>query len=228
MENKLLIFNMKTIMNIQNISTYLKEVPSLPSNAIVCPEMIYVPYFIGKYKVALQNVYFNGSYTGEVNVSHLKKMGIDYVVVGHSERRNVFNESNDLINQKVKACLDNNIKVILCIGETLEEREQGNTFGVLKEQIEECLKDIDSKDIIIAYEPVWAIGTGKTPSVDDIKNTIDYIKKICHNLIVVYGGSVNKNNISSLNNINGVDGFMIGKSSTIVDEVKKIIEVVNG
>ena len=228
MENKLMIFNMKTTMSIRDISAYLKEIPNLPSNAIVCPEMIYVPYFIGKYQVALQNVYFNGSYTGEINVSHVKNMGIDYVVIGHSERRSNFNESNDLINQKIKVCLENKIKVILCIGETLEEKDAGKTFDVLKEQIDGCLKDINSEDIIIAYEPVWAIGTGKVPSIDDIKNTIDYIKKMCHNLIVVYGGSVNKDNITSLNNIDNLDGFMVGKASTIVDDVRKIIEVVNG
>ena len=228
MGNKLLIFNMKTTMNINDVDKFLREIPSLPSNAIVCPEMVYVPYFINKYTVGLQNVYFNGSYTGEVNVSHIKNMGINYVIIGHSERRRYLNESNELVNQKVKVCLENNLKVILCIGETLDDKENGKTNEVLKCQLDECLKGVDSSNIIIGYEPVWAIGTGKTPSLEEIEKTIDYIKKICHNLRVVYGGSVKPNNISSLNNISGVDGFLIGKSSTIVDEVRKIIEVVNG
>ena len=227
MENKLLIFNMKTTMNIDDINHYLKEITSLPSNVIVCPEMIYVPYFLKKYQVALQNIYIEGTYTGEVDVSHVKPMGIDYVIIGHSERRQYLHETNELINLKVKESLKNGLKVILCIGETKEERDSGRTQDILKKQLEECLKDIDSKDIIIGYEPVWAIGTGVIPTNEDIEKTVDYIKKICHNLRVVYGGSVKSSNIASLNNIENVDGFLVGKSSTVVDEVKKLIEVVN-
>ena len=237
--NKKLIFNMKMYMDIIDVKNYLTEYKEFPDNVILCPEIIYIPYFINKYsKVALQNIssFDVGAYTGEVSALHAKKMGIKYTVIGHSERRTYFKETDDEINAKVKCALLNDLKVILCIGETLDDYESNSTKDKLLNQINNDLfelKNISSDNLIIAYEPVWAIGTGKTPKDSEIEETIKYIKDIIKekygvDISVVYGGSVNGSNISLLNKIENVDGFMIGGSSTKISEVNKIIEVVNG
>lgn len=239
MANRLMIFNMKMYMDIADVQNYLKELPQLPDNVIVCPEMMYIPYFLKHYsKISLQNIYSinDGAYTGEVSARHAKKMGISYTVIGHSERRTYFNETDNMINQKVKIALENDLKVILCVGELLEDYESGNTKEKILNQI--CVDLFDNKkinfdNIIIAYEPVWAIGTGKVPTNEEIKDTVEFIKQTIKDkynldLKVVYGGSVNSDNIGLLNSIDNIDGFMIGGASTKVDEVNKMIEVVNG
>ncbi len=239
MENKLMIFNMKMYMDISDVKNYLNEIPSLPDNVIVCPEMMYIPYFLTRYqKISLQNIYSinDGAYTGEVSARHAKKMGISYTVIGHSERRTYFQETDNVINEKVKIALENDLKVILCIGELLEDYEKGNTEEKLLSQIIIDLfdnKKINSDNLIIAYEPVWAIGTGKVPTNEEISKTVEFIKNSIKerygiSVKVVYGGSVNASNIESLNSINNIDGFMIGGASTKIDEVDKMIKVVNG
>ena len=238
MENKLLVFNMKMYMDIDDVKSYLNSLNSFPENVILCPETMYIPYFVNRHdKISLQNIYSvnNGAYTGEVSALHAKKMGINYTVIGHSERRAYFNESDSDINAKVKCALSNDLKVILCIGETLDDFEKKQTKDKLLNQILIDLFEVDNinKDnLIIAYEPVWAIGTGKTPLNEEIKETIEFIKTVIKDkynldIPVIYGGSVNSSNISSLNSIDNVDGFMIGGSCTKVSEVNKIIEVVN-
>ena len=235
MENKIIIGNMKMYMSISDIKDYLNELDGkITNNVILCPTSIYIPYFLGKnYNLAIQNIYYedNGAYTGEVSVSQVKDIGISYVIVGHSERRKLFNETNYDINKKLIKCLKNNLKVILCIG----EEEKFNNLEVLKNQLELALNNIDNKyqdNIIIAYEPVWAIGTGLIPSNDEIKDTTNFIKSFIYNnykmnLKVVYGGSVNIKNIENLNKIDNIDGFMIGGSCTKSDEFLKIISIIN-
>ena len=234
MENKLLILNMKMYMDINDIKNYIKNVKIESDNVIICPTAIYLPYFVKNYKnVAIQNIYAKdqGAYTGAISSLQVKKMGVDYAVVGHSECRKNFKETNELINKKIKSALNNKMKIILCVGENLEENQSGRTKEVLKSQLEKCLLDINSNDIIIAYEPIFSIGTGNIPTDKEIKETIRFIKEELNqrnmNLKVVYGGSVNANNIASLSKIEGVDGFMVGKSSSIVEEVLKMIEVVS-
>lgn len=234
MENKLLILNMKMYMDINDIENYIKNVKIESDNVIICPTAIYLPYFVKNYKnVAIQNIYAKdqGAYTGAISSLQVKKMGVDYAVVGHSECRKHFKESDELINKKIKSALNNKMKIILCVGENLEENQSGRTKEVLKSQLEKCLLDINSNDIIIAYEPIFSIGTGNIPTDKEIKETIRFIKEELNkknmNLKVVYGGSVNANNIASLSKIEGVDGFMVGKSSSIVEEVLKMIEVVS-
>ena len=150
-------------------------------------------------------------------------MGCKYVLVGNSEIRN--NETDEMINIKIKIILKNNLLPILCIGESLEAYNQKQTKEILKKQIQNALKDTNEK-VIISYEPVWAIGTGKTPTNEEIIDIINYIKSLFnYDITVLYGGSVSLENIETLNKINNVNGFLIGKAATNPSSLKKIIEV---
>ncbi len=168
-----------------------------------------------------QNVAFaeSGAYTGENSAKMLKEVGADFCLVGHSERRTYFNEDNQTINKKINRLLNNDIKPLLCIGETLQEYENKQTKKVLLKQLKECLCDIkDVSNIIIAYEPVWAIGTGKTASVKDIKTNIQYIKQVLQKKFgktvpVLYGGSVKPGMSADIFKIDCVDGALVGGAS---------------
>lgn len=226
MVNKLLVLNMKMYMDINDVNNYIKKINNLSSNVILCPELIYIPYFINKYdNIAIQSIYpiDNGAYTGCVSAYHAKKIGVNYAVVGHSECRKNFNLTEEDVNKKVLSTLNNNLKVILCIGETLEEKNALKTKEKLKYQLDNDLKGVNSNDIIIAYEPIFSIGTGNVPTNSEIYDTIEYVKKVLRekglNLKVIYGGSVSSKNIKELSTISNVDGFMVGKSSSIPEEV---------
>jgi len=226
---KLIIGNLKNYMDFSETIQYLKQIENI-ENIIICPSNIYIPYFLNKkYKVGIQNISSNAkTCTGEITAKQAKSLGINYTIVGHSERRNNFNETNDIVNSKIKEALKEKLNVILCIGEKLEEKD--NAIELLEKQIIECLKDIELDNIVIAYEPVWAIGTGMTPTLDDIDIIIKNIKNIVRKtynkeIKVLYGGSVNSDNI--VNIIELTDGVLIGKASTNAVELLKIIEVVN-
>lgn len=226
---KLIIGNLKNYMNFSETINYLKQIEDL-DNVIICPSNIYIPYFLNKkYKVGIQNILENDkTCTGEISAKQAKSLGIDYTIVGHSERRINFNETNNIVNSKIKEALKEKLDVILCIGEKLEEKD--NAIQILENQITECLKDTELDNIVIAYEPVWAIGTGIIPTLEEIekitKNIKDIVKKIYNKEIkVLYGGSVNSSNIKEI--IELTDGVLIGKASTDAVEFLKIIEVVN-
>ena len=240
MENKkLVVGNMKMNLTASEIENYVREIDTKNYNeqVVFCPSSIYLPYFIGKsYGCGIQNVAASemGAYTGEISVKQVASMNVGYTIIGHSERRSYYNETDEVVRKKVDlACLED-IKIILCIGETLKERESLKTYEVLKRQLTTALKGLDSNcsnKIIIAYEPVWAIGTGKVPTNQDIEETIAFIKnivmEICsHQMSVLYGGSVNDENISNLNEIPNVDGYLVGGASNKAERFNKIIEVV--
>lgn len=237
MENKLVIANHKMNLNAIEIKNYLKEISIINNkNVIICPSSIYIPYFLKQhFQVGIQNTFSHpkGAYTGEISPAQAKSLGVNYTIIGHSERRGYLNESDSLINKKVIEAIKNDLKVVLCIGETLEERELLKTDKILKRQIINDLKDIGLIDnVIIAYEPIWAIGTGIVPNNKEISSTISYIKTIIDNLYpdsnvkIVYGGSVTEKNIKELNTIKEVDGFLVGGVSLDPDAFLKIIEVV--
>ena len=225
---KMIIANLKMNLNYDEIKSYVENMKNTNNkNVIIIPTSIYVPYFLNNgYSVGVQNCYYldKGAYTGEISPAQIKSMGIDYVLIGHSERRSYFNEDNELLNKKIKEALKSGLKVIYCIGETLEERKSGKTNEVLKEELLVGLKDI-SEEVIIAYEPVWAIGTNITPTSIEIEETISYIKSI-YDYHVLYGGSTNDNNIEELNSIQNVDGFLIGGASLNTEKLNKIIKIV--
>ena len=168
-----------------------------------------------------QDVY--GAFTGSVNSSMLKSVGAKYIIIGHSENRQA-GETDKSINLKIKSALKSRLSVIFCIGETLKAKRKKITKSVLNKQIKAGLKNIkNNKKIIIAYEPVWSIGTGIIPKSDDLFKTISFIKKEKKNYKVLYGGSVNPKNINQLKSINNIDGYLIGGAS---QDPKKFIDII--
>lgn len=173
--------------------------------------------------LGVQNMYFEnkGAFTGEISPIMLKSCGVSYVILGHSERRTIFNETDEMINKKVKSALQNDLIPILCCGETLEERNSGIEKYIVEKQIRNALDGISKTDIekvIIAYEPIWAIGTGLTASSDDAENMIKFIRDILAdiyenlsvNVRIQYGGSVKPDNIKDLMQKENVDGALVG------------------
>jgi triosephosphate isomerase len=191
-------------------------------------------------KLGAQDVFYenSGAFTGEISPIMLKDVGCEYVIIGHSERRHIIGERDELINKKVKAAINNGLKVILCVGELLEEREAGKTLEVVKTQVEKGLNGIsedEMKNVIIAYEPVWAIGTGKTAKPEDAQEVHAYIrellsklysKEIANETIIQYGGSVKASNIDSLMAMQDIDGALVGGASLVAEEFTRIVKFV--
>lgn len=175
--------------------------------------------------------YEKGAYTGEVDALTLKQVGCTFCIVGHSERRTLFGETNEVIAGKIQQLLTHNITPILCIGETRQEREEGNTIAVLEKQLH-YLDDLykhRSTSLVIAYEPVWAIGTGIVPSLEELSATIAWIKAYTKkklpniDIVCVYGGSVNQESIKELKTLSQLDGFLIGGASSDFQTFKNIV-----
>lgn len=189
-------------------------------------------------KIGAQNMYFEdkGAFTGEISGSFLKTIGCEYVVLGHSERRDIFKESDDLINAKLKKALSIELKSIVCIGEHLEEREEGKTKEVIKAQFEGTFKGLTKEEIIttiIAYEPIWAIGTGKTATPEQADEVHQYIRDLlidsydkdtAHLVRIQYGGSVKPNNALELFQKENIDGGLVGGASLNADSFAEIIK----
>ena len=188
-------------------------------------------------KIGAQNMHFEekGAFTGEISPLMLKELDMDYVVIGHSERRQYFNETDESVNKKVLKALEVGIDPILCVGETLEEREAGNTKDVCKVQVEKALENVSKEDlakVVIAYEPVWAIGTGKTATSEDANDVIAYIREVVANLYgelanevrIQYGGSVKPSNVAEIMNQSDIDGALVGGASL---EANDYVELVN-
>ncbi|QZE12650.1 triose-phosphate isomerase [Mycoplasma sp. Ms02] len=167
-----------------------------------------------------------GAYTGEVAVSMLKDLGTKYVVLGHSERRTYHNETDEQVNAKAKLALANGLVPVVCVGETLEQYEAGKTKEVVKEQTLASLKDLDLTKVIVAYEPVWAIGTGKVATPEIAQDICSYVKEITsQDLVVQYGGSVNPANIAELHSQASIDGFLVGGASLEVDSFMSLLKL---
>ena len=200
---------------------------------IYCPPFTLLSSFSKKFKncqigIGGQNCHESesyGPYTGSINSRMLKNVGAHFVIIGHSENREK-GENDKLINLKIKSALEAKLKVIFCVGETLIEKKQKKTQSILSKQIKSGLDGINKKsNIFIAYEPIWAIGTGIIPKSKDLLKTVEFIKSIFNGKIpkVLYGGSVNPQNINNLKEINNIDGFLIGGAS---QNVNKFIDIV--
>lgn len=190
-------------------------------------------------EVGMQNMHFEkeGAFTGEVSPLMVKDAGCRYVLIGHSERRHIFGETDDMVNKKIRAALDNNIEPMVCVGELIEEREAGRTEDVLKRQVEGALKGVSQSElakIVIAYEPVWAIGTGKvaTPeTADEAHRTIrrilakHYGEEAASAVPILYGGSVKPDNIAGLYAMEHIDGALVGGASLKADSFLAIARV---
>ncbi len=184
--------------------------------------------------LAAQDVFYEekGAYTGEVSPLMLIDIGCKYVIVGHSERRQYFNETDGIVNKKIKAAKKAGLGIIFCMGESLKEREAGKTFDVLQREIEEGLNGIGPEDIVVAYEPIWAIGTGKTATSEQAQEAHAYIRKRLNilygnkadNFCIIYGGSVTPENVDSLMACKDVDGALVGGASLKVDSLIRIVK----
>ncbi len=184
--------------------------------------------------LAAQNMYFEekGAYTGEISPFMLADIGCKQVIVGHSERRQYFCETDSVINRKIKAARKWKLGVIFCIGESLSERETGKTFGVLQSQLDGGLEGVDPADIVVAYEPVWAIGTGKTATPEQAQDAHAYIRatlksfygKKAEELCIVYGGSVTPENIGALMECGDIDGALVGGASLKAESFAGIVK----
>ena len=188
-------------------------------------------------KIGAQNMHFEekGAYTGEVSASMLKSIGVEYVIIGHSERRQYFNETDETVNKKVKSAFEHGLNPIVCVGETLEQRESGKAEEIITMQAQKALdglKEEQVKNTIIAYEPIWAIGTGKTATSEDANNAIKAIRdKICQiygqnvgkSVIIQYGGSVKSTNCKELFTTSDIDGGLVGGASLDPEEFAKIV-----
>ena len=200
---------------------------------VICPTSIHLDYLRHKksnFYIGAQNVseYKEGAYTGEISCNALSDLNIDFCILGHSERRHTFHETNNNVSLKSSRVIEYKIVPIVCIGETLEEKENGKTKDVLSRQLEDSIPTISNSDnTIIAYEPVWAIGTGLTPTLEEINKTHDFIKNHNSKFVnykILYGGSVKANNAKEIVSLSNVDGALIGGASLKHVDFTKIIE----
>ena len=227
-----------------NLVNELKPlVKDVEAEVVVCPTFVCLPAVVEaahgtNIKVGAQNIHWadNGAFTGEISGEMLKEVGVEYVIIGHSERRRYFAETDATINSRLKAALKYGLKPIVCVGELLIERENELTNSVLKRQTTLALKDISREDmlnIVIAYEPVWAIGTGRTASVEDANDACKFIRsviaslydeEIAQNVRIQYGGSVKPSNANELFNTSDIDGGLIGGASLTASDFVGIVK----
>ncbi|MBQ8957715.1 MAG: triose-phosphate isomerase [Bacteroidales bacterium] len=218
------------------------EMDEMNCEVILCPPFPYLEMLTDyefdeqRFNVGAQNcsAYDKGAYTGEVSAKMLKSIDVDYCIVGHSERRKYFGETNEVLAEKVNRLIENNMSPIYCVGEVLEEREAGRHFEVVKEQLEKGLFHLDGDaiyDAIIAYEPVWAIGTGKTATPEQAQETHAFIRSLvkehydeatADEIRILYGGSCNAKNATELFSQPDVDGGLIGGASLKADDFVSI------
>ncbi len=212
-----------SLVIVSSPSPYLGQVSELVKNTTV--------------SLAAQNVsqHSSGAYTGEVSLDMLKEFSVEYVLVGHSERRTYYSETDSIVADKVKAVLESGMKPILCIGETLEERQAEQTLNVCVKQIDAVLNTVDVsnfENVVIAYEPVWAIGTGLSATAQQAQDVHEFIRKhiatynanVAEKVQILYGGSVKANNSEELFSMADIDGALVGGASLIVDEFVGIIK----
>lgn len=216
------------------------------SQIVLCPPAIHIEQFVKKAKtkkvaIGAQNIFWEerGAYTGEISAPMVKKVGAEYVIIGHSERRKYFSETNEIANAKIMLALKNGLTPVYCIGETMEERESGETSQVIIEQAVEGLSGISAakiSSVIVVYEPVWAVGTSTVPTSDDILEakiilkkifTEAYGAKVAEKINILYGGSVTAKTAKQVCVDPGMDGVLVGGASLIPLEFVKIAEIID-
>lgn len=238
---KIIALNHKMNLNYDLVNEYIERINKVKTDnkIIIIPSFLYIEKFIKntKYDIGSQNLSneLNGAFTGEVSSIQLNSIGTKYSLVGHSERRNLFHETDEIINEKTRQCLNHGITPIICVGETLSEHNNDETLVKINNQISHAILGLDDlnekKEIIIAYEPIYAIGTGTAPEVKEIEIVINHIYEVLSkydniDFKILYGGSVNKENIKKILDINKLDGVLIGTISSKIEDIIKIIETV--
>lgn len=224
--------NMTPAKAVELIQSLKDQINTNEVEVVVCPPYVCLPAVLEAVKgtsigVGAQNMHFeeSGAYTGEIAPSMLKELGVKYVIIGHSERRQYFAETDETVNKKVLKAIEHDLVPILCVGESLTEREQGVTIDLVRLQTKIALKDVkpeDAKKVVIAYEPIWAIGTGKTATsaqaeevckaIRDVVGEI-YNEDVANAMRIQYGGSVNGANANELFNMGNIDGGLVGGAS---------------
>ena len=231
----------KSVNSVKKVIKLSKNKKYKKAQIIYCPPFTLIDKFLklvknSKIKVGAQNCHYSekpGPFTGSINSDLIKSSGAKYVIIGHSENR-VTGDTNQIINLKIKSALKKKLRIIFCIGETLNERKKNKTNKILNSQIIRGLNKIKKNDnIIFAYEPVWSIGTGIIPKINNLEKQIYSIKKMIvkfwklKNPKIIYGGSVNSKNINELNKISSINGFLVGgasqNSKNFIDIIKKTI-----
>ncbi len=245
MRKSLVVANWKMNNGTAETSDFLNEF--LKINLNPKGEVVICPPFIGldrlknslsnsSIKIGAQNLYYeeNGAYTGEISASMLKSVDVSYVIIGHSERREYFNETDEICNKKVKKALEYNITPILCVGEKKEDRDNGMHLDLIKSQLYESLKSLElreDEEIVVAYEPIWAIGTGETASSEDAEEICKFIRNELEDILgdsadstrILYGGSVKPNNIDELMQMENIDGALVGGASLVPEDFARIV-----
>jgi triosephosphate isomerase (TIM) len=247
MRKKIIAGNWKMNMDLHQSQKLVSEIinglgKDNKADVIVCPPFTSLSEVSDllkgtQIKLGAQNMHFeeSGAFTGEISADMLKSIGCEYVILGHSERRAIFNEPNEMINKKIKTALIKELKPIFCVGESPEQRESGETMNIISTQIEKGLKGITSeqmKNIIIAYEPVWAIGTGKTATPQQAQEVHFFIRElvakkfsslVAENIVIQYGGSVKPDNSGVLLSQKDIDGALVGGACLKADSFLSII-----
>ena len=248
MRKKVIAGNWKMNKLLGEAVQFVDEVKErVPSNekveAVVCAPFPYLPTLVEKAKntnleIAAQNMHFedNGAYTGEVSPEMLKDIGVTYVVLGHSERREMFAETDETVNKKAHAAFKHGLVPIICVGETLEQREANETMTIVENQVKAALEGLTEaqvKEVILAYEPIWAIGTGKTATSEQANEVCTHIRKTVAETVseaasealrIQYGGSVKPSNVDELLAQSDIDGALVGGASLEADSFLQLVE----
>ncbi|RJQ40642.1 MAG: triose-phosphate isomerase [Nitrospiraceae bacterium] len=236
--------NWKMNKTIPETREFLKELVSLVKDAKDVDIIVAPPFTAlsaaaesvagANIKIAAQDIFYEekGAFTGEISPAMILDSGCTHVIIGHSERRQYFNETDEVINKKVKAAKKSGLGVIFCIGESLAERESGKTFDVLKREVEKGLENVGGDNVVVAYEPVWAIGTGRTAAPSQAQEAHAYIRERLRFLYgnkadenrIIYGGSVTPENVDSLMACEDVDGALVGGASLKVESFVRLVK----
>lgn len=244
---QLIVGNWKMNQTQEGIKIFFDELEGLSENflkgrAWIAPQAVHIPLaqFLSaeRFKIGAQNCAqtTSGAFTGEISPEALVDLGVEFTLVGHSERRSIFKESDELLREKVACALEQGLKVIFCVGENLQERENNETFSVLERQLESALKGLTApkkNQLVIAYEPVWAIGTGKTASPEQAQEAHAHIRKVLiekiqlpgQTMSILYGGSVKPSNIEGLLKGEDIDGGLVGGASLNPADFKALCQI---
>jgi len=248
MRKPIIAGNWKMNLTLEEAKSFVQELEGLiPAqeqvDSVLCVPFTHLSGLLEQVKntpiaIGAQNMHFEekGAYTGEVSPVMLASLGVQYVIIGHSERRQYFNETDETVNKKAHAAFKHQLTPIICVGEDLEQRETGATKTIVKEQVEKALAGLSSEQVtklVIAYEPIWAIGTGKSSSVADANEVIGYIRQVVEDqydqqvssqVRIQYGGSVNPENIAEYMAESDIDGALVGGASLKPDSFLKLVE----
>lgn len=228
----------ETAMELEKLCSDVTDVDVMIAPTYLSLPLVSTTLRDSRIKVGAQNLYFEnqGAFTGEVSAEMIKAAGAEYVIIGHSERRQYFDETDLSVNKKIRAAKGSGLKPVLCIGETETDRDEEKTFSILDKQVSNGLKGLSFDELgnlVLAYEPVWAIGTGKTASVDQVDEVHQYLRSLLEKLFskdfsgktrILYGGSVNPDNVKELMSIKDVDGALVGGASLDADKFINIIK----